>query len=419
MLPTRCYEATAVAFSSVREDLETMSGEPPGPLSRMKARRARLGEVEGLLAQLSPAATVVSPDRERSATFDREGRLVFYSERGRTYKRSLASELHLRYRQGGRRRERLDPEQAREIFDRAYRMAAEVMPSAAADLRARLDKEILPWTPDRLAAEVRRFQAVYKPISILPPDQYLAVVLQATEGCTWNRCTFCNFYMDRPFAVRSPQEFARHARGVRRFLGRGLRLRRGIFLADGNALALSRARLEPLLEVATQEFPGRKLYGFVDLYSGERRHAEDWRELGKWGLERVYIGMETGLDELLELVNKPGSRAELEVFVNSLKTAGLRVCLIVMVGLGGREYRERHARATLEALESMPLGSGDLVYLSPFIEHGGSAYQERRLAAGLSPMSEGEVAAEVERLAGEVRRLGLKASRYDIREFVY
>ena len=176
---------------------------------------------------------------------------------------------------------------------------------------------------------------------------------------------------------------------------------------------------DELLEIAAKELPGRKLYGFIDLYTGERRRPEDWRELAERGLDRVYVGMETGHDELLALVNKPGKAAELEAFVATLKTAGLSVCLIVMVGLGGRQYREDHARDTLKALRGMPLGPGDLVYLSPFVEQPGSEYQRQRVEKGLDPMDEAQIEAELERLAAKIRARGLKASRYDIREFIY
>ena len=93
--------------------------------------------------------------------------------------------------------------------------------------------------------------------------------------------------------------------------------------------------------------------------------------------------------------------------------------LIAMVGLGGREYRERHARATVEALAAMPLGRGDLVYLSPFVEEPGSVYRERRLEAGLAAMDDAEIEAELKALARAIRAQGVQVSRYDIREFIY
>ncbi len=372
-----------------------------------------------LLASAKPGFTNVSPDRKTVASFDREGRLYTYFKDGTTYRRSLASTVEVRWRDENRQRKRLDPQDALELFAEAYDVAGTCYRHAEGEVRTRLEHEVLPWSPERLLAESDRFAQVYKPISILPPDQYLCIVLQATEGCTWNRCTFCNFYQDRPFRAKSTTEFAHHVEGVKELFGRGAQMRKGLFLADGNALALSQRRLEPLFAAARDAFGDQAIYSFIDVYTGERRSVADWQRLVALGLRRVYIGMETGLDELLRFLNKPGSCEELVEFVGDLKEAGLYVGLIVMVGVGGQEYRESHAEATLRAIAQMPLGRGDLVYLSPFIEQPGSTYVQRRHDAGLTPLADHEIESELTRLASTIRGMGVKAARYDIREFVY
>ena len=352
-------------------------------------------------------------------TFDREGRWLYYFRHGETFKRSLASEVHLRFRRTTRQRRKLTGPEALTLFSEVLDLAQQLEGVTRGETRQRLRGEVLQWTPDRLAGESERFSSAYRSIAILPPDQYLSVVLQATEGCTWNSCTFCNFYMARPFRLRSVVDFRQHVRGVKDLMGSGLRLRRGLFLADGNALALSNKRLDPMLDVALEAFPGKDLFGFVDLYSGDRRTDAEWRHLADRGLKRVYIGMETGLDELLEWVDKPGSARELRGFVETLKRAGLQVSLIVMVGLGGREFRQRHGETSQELLLQLPLDRQDLIYLSPFVEHPAGRYHERRVEAGLTPMEESEVDSETARLATGLRGAGLKVGRYDIREFVY
>ena len=370
--------------------------------------------------QLHRNQTVISPDRETVASFDREGRLITYFRAGRTFKRSLGSELHLRYRDGQRQRVQLALAEAHAVLEEVYALMLEVARTAPQEVRERLEAEVLPWTPERLMREAERFRRAYHwPISILPPDAYLSLVVQATFGCTWNRCTFCNFYQDRPFQARSTEDFGAHLKAVRDLLGAGLRLRHGVFLADGNALALSRTRLKPMLEAVREAFPHQPISSFIDVYSGERHDSLQWSELRSLGLERIHIGLETGLDELLAFINKPGSSMEARRFVHQLKPAGLHVSLIVMVGVGGREYREHHRRATLETVARMPLGAGDLVYLSPFVEHAASLYAERRAQAGLTPMTQAEVEAELSEFARAIRATGIRAARYDIREFLY
>jgi hypothetical protein len=105
--------------------------------------------------------------------------------------------------------------------------------------------------------------------------------------------------------------------------------------------------------------------------------------------------------------------------VETLKKAGLQASLIVMVGLGGKEYQLRHRDATRDLLLRLPLDRQDLIYLSPFVEHQKGRYHERRVAAGLTPMTDREVEVEIVELASALRRGGLRVGRYDIREYVY
>jgi radical SAM superfamily enzyme YgiQ (UPF0313 family) len=120
-----------------------------------------------------------------------------------------------------------------------------------------------------------------------------------------------------------------------------------VFLADGNALTLSNRRLLQFAELARSAFPGRGLFGFVDVFTGEKKSTEDWNELRLAGLRRVYVGVETGSDDLLGWLNKPGGSEDAREFVERLKTAGLHVSLIFMVGIGGKRFAAEHTRQTL------------------------------------------------------------------------
>ena len=94
--------------------------------------------------------------------------------------------------------------------------------------------------------------------------------------------------------------------------------------------------------------------------------------------------------------------------------------MIVMVGLGGREYRSEHLKATFEVLSSLPLDKNDLVYLSPFVlQPGTPGYGKLGGQARITPMSEAEIESDLQRLATSLRQIGVKTSRYDIREFIY
>jgi hypothetical protein len=367
-------------------------------------------------------STSISPDRDTVYSFDLEGRPLYWFERGRTYKRSLASVVHARDRTGGRRQHwQLLPEDAAQHFAAMLRVADRApLRHAGPTLHERLMR-IRVWSPDALQEEGSKFRDVYRPISILPPDQYLAVVVQATFGCSWNRCTFCNFYQDEAFRPRTLSSFEEHCGAVRRLLGRGDRLRRSIFLASGNALVLGNERLRPLLGAVREQFPGRPIAGFVDVFTGKRKSVEDWSELVEEGLARVHVGLETGHDPLLRWLNKPGNVEESAAFVRTLKQAGLSVSLILMVGVGGSRFAAAHLRDTAALVDGLPLTRGDAVYLSPFLEQPDSDYARRAAESGMHALGQDELDAQYGMLREAMRRAhpAVTVSRYDIREFVY
>jgi radical SAM superfamily enzyme YgiQ (UPF0313 family) len=383
-----------------------------------------LRSAEGWNVIVRDDSTTISPDPERSVvlTFDLEGRPVAWSEDGNVYKRSLASVIHGRRQDGtGRRRWVASPEEAAALLGRLLERAGRT-PVAALDHEGlhRLEG-IRRWTPDLLLAEKTRFETAYRPLGILPPDQYLAIVLQATFGCSWNRCTFCSFYSARPFSTRTAGDFTAHAEAVRDLLGRGAALRRRIFLSDGDALVMSNARLLPLIDKARALFPGRPVSGFVDVFAGGGKGAADWAALRQAGVTQVQLGIETGHEPLLRWLDKPGTIAEVRALVGALKEAGLAVAAIFMEGVGGDRFAPGHVADTLDLIAALPLGPGDIVYLSPFVEHPASEYARRAREERVRSLAPGEIEAQHLALRQGVRSAhrAVKAARYDIREFVY
>lgn len=379
-------------------------------------------------------------------TYDRAGRLFAAWVGQRLYRRALDGRIIEKHTvtAGGVRtplRRLLDTEEAAAFLDRAAQAAA-----AAGRALDRGEAELL-WTASgrpstaeamRLAAaaaafdsraarlDAARFLQAYRPVGILPPDQYLALVLQVTEGCHWNRCAFCTFYRDVPFRVKPLPEFAAHVEAVGSFLADGISLRRGIFLGEANALLLPvddlLARLQVVAEWSARmgREPG-PVGAFLDVFTGKRRTVDDFTRLRAAGLRRVFLGVESGDDDLLRFLNKPQQAAEAAVLVRTLKAAGLSVGVIVLAGIGGREFVHTHVARTLGLLNALPLGPGDLIYLSAFRPRsapGGRAALER----DLWPLSDEETRAQLRALQSGMRFPpggGPRVARYDIEEFIY
>jgi radical SAM superfamily enzyme YgiQ (UPF0313 family) len=318
---------------------------------------------------------------------------------------------------------------------------------------------------DQLAArsDAVRFNTVYSPIGILPPDQYLALVLQATDGCSFNTCTFCDLY-HQAFRIKSPGEFRAHIHGVREYLGESMLLRRrSIFLGAANALAIPMARLRPMFDIiqtechsdpAERRGSGRSeeslaspseilrrtathalsdakhrgrarrndtpgVYAFLDAFTGTRKSTDDYGALAQLGLKRVYIGLESGHDPLLEFVRKPGGARDAIDTVQAIKAGGVNVGVIVMIGLGGDRYTDGHIADTVDVLNAMPLSAGDLLYFSDLVEAAGTPYPMLAAQHSIRALTATERAAQRAAIRSGLRSTDVKIANYDVREFVY
>lgn len=374
----------------------------------------------------------ISENLTTTAAFDRAGRLVSAVMDGATYCRALNGDMVLKQVRPNapKLRRRLAPAESEQVEARLVdhlRSIAPALPTAGrADLVAWLDT-ILAWDADRRQRERQQFAAIYKPVSILPPDQYRSVVFQSAEGCSWNRCSFCTFYLDRPFRIKAPTAFRQHVRDVLAFLGQGISMRGSVFLGDANALIVPQPRLLEQLRVIHDELPGvasgaRGIYSFLDIFGATRKTEDDYRQLRELGLRRVYIGMETGDDEVFALLRKPGSPAACVDAVQTMKRAGLEVGVIVLAGAGGARLADQHCANTLARLGEMQLGAGDIVYVSPLIPPPGSPYERDMLALGSGALSHAQLDAQLATIRAAVRSWAgppPKVALYHIEEFLY
>ncbi len=314
---------------------------------------------------------------------------------------------------------------------------------ALQDTIARWLDRIVTLKPSTLAEDEDRFRSVYGPIGILPPDQYLSVILQGTEGCSHNRCTFCDFYKDVDFRIKSLDEFARHIHSVKEFFGKAIALRKAIFFADANAMVIPQQRLVPMMERINAEFlipdgrnratgPGSGgstahaftgINSFIDAFSGPMKSVADFAELRALSLRRLYLGLESGNDFLLRFINKPGTSGDALELVRRIKEAGLEAGVIAMAGIGGKKFSAEHVNDTVSLVKSMELGSGDILYISDFVSHPGSEYIRRCEAEGIEAMGAEEIIAQRGEIKGalnaQAAERGYKIAPYNIRNFIY
>jgi hypothetical protein len=205
---------------------------------------------------------------------------------------------------------------------------------------------------------------------------------------------------------------------------------RSIFLGAANALAIPMPRLLPIFEIVAQEFslPDREkgrgerqlgVYAFLDAFTGTRKSIDDYRALAELGLKRVYIGLESGHDPLLEFVRKPGHAHDAIDTVQSIKAAGVNVGVIVLIGLGGDRFAEGHVVDTHRVLSEMQLGAGDLLYFSDLVEEPTTLYPTLAAQHSIRALHAIERNDQRAAIRNGLRLDGVKVSNYDVREFVY
>lgn len=187
---------------------------------------------------------------------------------------------------------------------------------------------------------------------IRPPSEADSIILQVTVGCSHNRCTFCGAYKDKnkKFRIRSEEEIAQNIAFAARYRTRQHR----VFLADGDALILSQKRLISIFSRIRRELPQvRRISLYGNAKAIRSKSVEQLRELKQLGLDRIYMGLESGDDAILALVKKGETAASMIHAAQRTAEAGIFLSVTVLLGLGGLEMSRRHAIATGRVLTEM------------------------------------------------------------------
>jgi len=360
--------------------------------------------------------------------YDLEGRPVFLYLDGKLYVRGLSGiwvEKKWVSIRPPRRYSRVlrDKEEYAAILARSLKVLKRIL---ELDIDSRIGgfiSYILDRGVTRLEVEERKFREVYKPISILPPDQYLSIVLQPVEGCPYNMCSFCTFYRDRRFRFKSVDEFEKHVEEIKLLVGKGYYMRRKIFFADANALIAPTDLLLKYMGITWKYFDHGiidGIYSFID-YFHKPKTVEELIQLRRQGLRRVYVGLESGSTEVLNILNKPGPPSESVKLVESLKAADINVGVIILIGAGGREYYNEHVANTVDILNRMPLGKGDILYYSRLKIRPDSAYARLSEEYGITALSQEEMDRQINEINKKLVFHWDKPviAEYDIDEFVY
>lgn len=191
------------------------------------------------------------------------------------------------------------------------------------------------------------FWDIYEGNIFRPPSEARSLILQATIGCSWDKCTFCTAFAGKEFRIKTLDEIMKDVEKVLPYHGDTER----IFLADGNALCMDADELEAIIRYLYEKFPRLKR---VNIYGGpidiQKKSHEELVRLKETGLQMVYFGLESGSAEVLKRVKKGADPEMMIEAAKKVKDAGLKFSSIFILGLGGQELSEEHARETARIL---------------------------------------------------------------------
>ena len=190
----------------------------------------------------------------------------------------------------------------------------------------------------------------YKGKVYRPPSEAYSLIVQVTYGCSHNGCAFCDMYDDKHFAMRPMEEIREDFELARQVYRRVER----VFLADGDALMRRTDELLQILGLAYGLFPEcERVTCYASPTSLHIKSEEDLRLLREHGLTMVYMGLESGCDEVLEKMNKGHDAASIVAAGQKARRCGMELSVTAISGLGSRELMTQHAIGTARALSAM------------------------------------------------------------------
>ncbi|MFV0424633.1 MAG: radical SAM protein, partial [Bacilli bacterium] len=187
--------------------------------------------------------------------------------------------------------------------------------------------------------------AVYR-----PPSEANSIILQVTIGCSHNKCTFCSMYKDKEFRIRNTNEILEEIRYLSTTYPKSFKK---FFLADGDALVIPTEELVKIILEIKKFFPHAKISSYATAKDVLNKSKEELQHLNSLGLELIYIGLESGNNEVLNMICKDITRDEMIEAGKKLKAIGFKLSIMVISGLGGISLSNMHAIDSADVLNKI------------------------------------------------------------------
>ena len=190
----------------------------------------------------------------------------------------------------------------------------------------------------------------YEGHCIRPPSEAYSILLQVTLGCSHNKCTFCGTFSDKLFGIKDNDIILSDIKFASKYMKRQDR----VFLMDGDALIIPQKRLMWILDKIKEHLPWVKRVGaYANTKGIKMKSLEELTELRENGLGILYLGIETGDDEVRKKIVKGSTAAECIEMGRKVRKAGIKLSVTVLLGIAGKDKSLEHAKATGELLSAM------------------------------------------------------------------
>lgn len=204
-----------------------------------------------------------------------------------------------------------------------------------------------------------------------PPSEAYSLIVQATIGCTHNKCTFCSMYKDKRFRVRSTDEIIEDFQiGRERY-----KYVKRIFIADGDALAIKNEELMKILSFIKEKFPECERVG---IYGSPKailsKSNQELEKLKSLGLGIIYLGVESGSEKILKAINKGVTREEMVKAGKKVVEADIELSITLISGIGGKIDSYEHAIESAKIINEINPNYVGLLTL--IVEEGTPLYED-------------------------------------------
>jgi len=190
----------------------------------------------------------------------------------------------------------------------------------------------------------------YEGSCIRPPPEADSILLQVTLGCSHNKCTFCGTFKDKPFRIKDDNTILSDIL----FASKHMRRQDRVFLMDGDALIIPQKKLIWILERLKEHVPWVKRVGaYANVKSIRTKSPQELSELQENRLGMLYLGVETGDDEIRKKIHKGSTAQQCLEAGKKVKNAGMELTVTVLLGIGGKERSTDHARLTGELISAI------------------------------------------------------------------